>query len=424
MLKKLPGLFLLFTFAFLLSSQAQSVGIGTNTPNASAQLDVSSTSKGFLPPRMTYVQRSTILSPAAGLMIYCTDCGLKGEWQGYNGSEWTNMTGGSTQAALSALVTTSVSSIAQTTAVSGGNVMSDGGASVTARGVVWSTSSNPTVALSTKSTDGTGTGSFTSNLSGLTPNTTYYVRAYATNSAGTSYGNEVSFKTNAAPPPSNVTDIDGNIYPTVTIGTQVWMAENLRTTKYRDGSAIPVVASAITWALNRDNSTPSPMMCWYNNDQSAYTANKMGALYNWYAINSATNGNKNVCPSGWHVPSDAEWNVLIDNLDPLYNPTAITQSTTAGSKMKSTGTIQQGNGLWEPPNTDATNSSGFSGLPGGLRNAANGSFFDIGGLGHWWTSTEKSTLEVWYRSLFCNSGEVRRMPTGKAPGLSVRCLKD
>jgi uncharacterized protein (TIGR02145 family) len=221
--------------------------------------------------------------------------------------------------------------------------------------------------------------------------------------------------------PGTVTDASGNTYPTVTIGTQVWMAENLRTTKYRDGSNIPVVTDSTQWANNWNNGNPlsQPMMCWYNNDQTTYTANKFGALYNWYAINPATNGNKNVCPTGWHVPTDAEWNVLIANLDPSYIPTANgTQSTTAGGKMKSTGTQ-----YWLSPNTGATNSSGWSGLPGGYR-YYNGTFYSIGVYGGWWSSTEYYTNGAWSRGLNYNSGVVSRGYDYETSGFSVRCLRD
>ncbi len=209
--------------------------------------------------------------------------------------------------------------------------------------------------------------------------------------------------------PGSVTDASGNTYPTVTIGTQVWMAENLRTSKYRDGSNIPVVTDNTQWANNYNTNAKSPMMCWYNNDQATYTDNKFGALYNWYAINPATNGNKNVCPTGWHVPTDAEWTTLT---------TFLGGESVAGSKMKSTGTQ-----YWTSPNSDATNSSGWSGLPGGYRTSA-GTFSDIGGNGGWWSSTEFNTFTAWFRYLNYNNGGVYRLNNIKTFGFSVRCLKD
>jgi len=214
------------------------------------------------------------------------------------------------------------------------------------------------------------------------------------------------------PTPTSVTDASGNTYPIVTIGTQVWMAENLRTTKYSDGSNIPVVTSNTAWANNWNNGgnpLRQPMMCWYNNDQSTYTANKFGALYNWYAINPETNGNKNICPKGWHVPTYTEWGTLISFLG---------DGTVAGGKMKSTGTQ-----YWTSPNTDATNSSGFSGLPGGNRSYF-GSFDFIGNYGFWWSSTENATSLAWYRGLNYNNDNVGTSPNDKTTGMCVRCVMD
>ena len=208
-----------------------------------------------------------------------------------------------------------------------------------------------------------------------------------------------------------VMDIDDNVYPTVVIGTQVWMAENLRTTKYRDGSNIPLVTDNTQWAnnWNNGNSLQQPMMCWYNNDQVTYTANKFGALYNWYTINPATNGNKNVCPIGWHVPTDAEWTTLT---------TYLGGETVAGGKMKSTGTE-----YWYIPNRDATNSSGFSCLPGGIR-IHDGTFNENIISGSWWSSTEFRVEYAWSRLLTFSSGVIYRDDNAKINGYSVRCLKD
>jgi uncharacterized protein (TIGR02145 family) len=151
------------------------------------------------------------------------------------------------------------------------------------------------------------------------------------------------------------------------------------------------------------------MMCWYNNDQATYTANKFGALYNWYAVNSATNGNKNVCPTGWHVPTDAEWTTLVNFLG---------GESIAGGKMKSMGTQ-----YWNTPNNGASNSSGFSGLPGGYRNNE-GPFANVGNVGTWWSSTEFAPADSWNRDVvFSNSGITRNF-RGKPGGFSVRCIKD
>ena len=177
-------------------------GVGINSTGAaahpSALLDASSTTKGFLPPRMTATQRDAILNPATGLVVFCTDCGnlsVGGELQVYSGGMWRNMTGSA--AALSYLFvagTTAATSITRTTATSGGNITYDGGIVITARGVCWSTSPTPTIANS-KTTDGVTTGSYISSITGLTAATTYYVRAYATNAVVTAYGPQISFTT-------------------------------------------------------------------------------------------------------------------------------------------------------------------------------------------------------------------------------------
>ena len=174
------------------------VGIGIINPESSAMLDVTSTSKGFLPPRMTYAQRSTITSPAIGLIIFCTNCGsasVGGELQVFSGGIWRNLAGTAASFATPTIASTiAASNISFTTATSGGNITSDGGSTISARGVCWSTSQNPTIANS-KTIDAGTTGTFTSSLTGLTLNTLYYVRSYATNSSGTSYGTQISFTT-------------------------------------------------------------------------------------------------------------------------------------------------------------------------------------------------------------------------------------
>jgi hypothetical protein len=177
-------------------------GVGINPTGAaadpSAALDVSSTTKGFLPPRMTAAQRQLISNPATGLLVFCTDCGnlgVGGELQIYSGGLWKNMTGSA--AALSYLFvagTTAATRITRTTATSGGNITYDGGRVITASGVCWSTSPTPTIANS-KTTDGVTTGSYISSITGLTGATTYYVRAYATNAVVTAYGPQISFTT-------------------------------------------------------------------------------------------------------------------------------------------------------------------------------------------------------------------------------------
>jgi hypothetical protein len=174
---------------------------------------------------------------------------------------------------LPEVTTKLVSGITQTTAESGGNVINNGGADVTARGVCWSTTEKPTISPN-KTSDGTGNGDFASSITGLTANNKYYVRAYATNSEGTGYGNEVSFSTS----PLTISDADGNTYATVAIGTQVWMKENLKSTKYNDGTSISLVTVASDWTALRTHG-----YCWYDNNVSYQ--NIYGALYSWYTVN-------------------------------------------------------------------------------------------------------------------------------------------
>ena len=182
-----------------------------------------------------------------------------------------------------------------TTAATGGTITSDGGASTTARGVCWNTAQNPTIA-NYKTNENTGVGSFTSIIPCLTPNTTYYVRAYATNSVGTVYGSELNFTTQQVSQ-LTVTDIDGNVYHTVTIGTQVWMVENLKTTKYRNGVAIGTTTPATLSILSE--SLPTKYQWAYGGNESNVAI--YGRLYTWYTVTDS----RNIAPTGWHVSTDA-----------------------------------------------------------------------------------------------------------------------
>ena len=203
-------------------------------------------------------------------------------------------------------------------------------------------------------------------------------------------------------PGPNITDGEGNSYKTVTIGSQTWMAENLKVSKYNDGTTIPNIIDNTQW----QNDT-SGAWSYYNNDVANNT--KYGKLYNWYAVSKTTNGNKNVCPTGWHVPTDAEWTVLTDYLG---------GESIAGGKMKEVGTTS-----WNDPNADATNTSLFTGLPGGYR-LYNGDYDVIGNLGNWWSSTESNSNFAWLRNLYYSNGTAYGAVNVKRNGLSVRCLRD
>jgi len=206
---KIKNTLMILAFFSIIQLNAQ-VKIGDNPTiiDPSAILELQSSSKGLLIPRLTQAERNLISNPAAALMIWCSNCGVNGELQIFNGTNWTNACGGLASAAIPSLTTANVASITEISAVSGGNVLGDGGASVTQRGVCWNMSANPTTGLSTKTIDGAGTGVFTSNISGLASGTTYFLRAYATNAIGTAYGNELSFITlNPLLPPTSGTHL-------------------------------------------------------------------------------------------------------------------------------------------------------------------------------------------------------------------------
>jgi uncharacterized protein (TIGR02145 family) len=257
-------------------------------------------------------------------------------------------------------------------------------------------------------------------MSGLEPYKHYYVKAYATNSAGTAYGEELSFKT--LWDQSQVADMEGNLYGTVQIGDQVWLSENLRSTKYADGNPIPMVEENVAWSqLSKDEKA----FCWYANDP----ANKgnYGALYTWSAaMNSegsstmVPSGVQGVCPSGWHLPSDEEWKQLEIFLGMSREEAdmEIWRGSDEGGKLKS-----PGNSIWEEPNTGATNESGFSAFPAGYRNAS-GNFNLQGCYAVFWTSTENSLQEGWHRNLLCDYSQVYRFYYNKIGGFSVRCMKN
>lgn len=207
---------------------------------------------------------------------------------------------------------------------------------------------------------------------------------------------------------TTVTDIDGNFYNTVTIGTQVWMKENLKTTTFNDGTPISEVTDFTEWlSLN------TPGYCWYDNNENA-NKETYGALYNWTAVVSGK-----LCPTGWHIPSDQEWQTLVLFIDPDAEA-GFSESVDGGSKLKESGTVH-----WSEPNDDATNEYGFSALPGGCRLIYNNlNFYGIYEFGFWWSSTEYNDTRIWIVDMGYNYTNLARYTSAKLNGESVRCVKD
>jgi uncharacterized protein (TIGR02145 family) len=211
--------------------------------------------------------------------------------------------------------------------------------------------------------------------------------------------------------PTKIIDEEGNDYKTVTIGTQVWMAENLKTTKYNDGTVIPLVTDTTAWSK-----LTTAAYCWYDNDTVTNKAT-YGAIYNWFAV-----GTGKLCPTGWHVPTDAEYNTLelYLGVDSAHIDSWGWRGTDQGAQMKNTtGWGAGGNG---------TNTSGFSALPGGYRHAVNGAFSALGTITYWWSSSEDASIisptVSWHRRLDGVNSDIYKATCGKRAGISVRCIKD
>jgi uncharacterized protein (TIGR02145 family) len=318
-----------------------------------------------------------LISSLSALLLFCIFWGCKKE----------------IQPVVPVLATSAVSGITLTGASGGGSITSDGGEPITARGVCWSTAEDPTI-NDDLTNDGSGDGSFSSAITGLKPGTVYYVRAYATNKVGTAYGESVSFTT-----ADTEADIDDNIYRVISIGPQIWMIENLRTTRFNDGSSIPFVPDFQDWS-----DANGPAYCYYNNDD--VNGPVYGALYNWHAVATGK-----LCPSGWHVPSDQEWTELTDYLGGLAQ---------ASAKLK-----EAGNSHWNPPNEASTNESGFTALPGGYRSWTDGAFFSLGDNCSIWSSTPDDSYNSWSRAMVnYSTPDVIVNSAYNGYGISVRCMMD
>ena len=305
------------------------------------------------------------------------------------------------------VTTSSATEVSYLTFTTGGNVTFDGGSTVTERGIIWSQTQIPTISLPTKTVNGSGNGSFTSYMFDLTPNTVYYVRSYATNSAGTGYGMTDTVQTRAwVNCPGNITDIDNNMYNVVTIGYQCWTKENLKVSRYKNGDGIPIIVNNNSWA-----SLTMGIRSWYENDSITYEE-PYGNLYNWYAATDT----RGVCSSGWHVPTDEEWSTLTDYLG---------GEGVAGGKMKVVGDA------YVEGNLGATNSTGFNGYGGGFREGVeesgttNGSFHRLKLLGIFWSSSSiLNDNRSWSRYMIYHSDDIVRTYEKKGRGFSVRCLRD
>jgi uncharacterized protein (TIGR02145 family) len=318
------------------------------------------------------------------------------------------------------VTTDAVKDITNTTAICTGNVTSCGGSWWVDRGICFSDIiTDPTLSNNYSWADaGSHTGTFNAYMEYLTPGITYYVRAYASNNAGNGYGKVISFITsgnvtgdvvfNPDLTYGSLTDIDGNTYKTIKIGSQTWMAENLKTAKYNNGSEIPFVNGLSDW-INRNTYG----YCWYLNDPVRFK-NVYGALYNWHTVNTGR-----LCPEGWHVPSDAEWTELI---------TYAGGDTIAGRQLKEAGSAH-----WINTSAKVTNGTGFTALPGGNRwgviTEPVSYFTELGYSGNFWSTTEFSDPVHGYygaysRTFFYGWDECAPSAFTKDQGLSVRCVQD
>lgn len=366
------------------SLHAQNVGVNEDgsSPHPTSILEVKSSSKGMLIPRLTDVQRIAISNPAKGLMLYNldTDC-----LNFYNGTQWVEYCG------------IPICNPAPTSSAAGNDQLN-------VIGVKTTLSANTP-------TEGTGSWVIISGDGGTLdsvnlPNSVFrgiagnlYVLRWIISNDCRSTQDEVVIS--FLPPPcgaiTSVTDIDGIVYPTVSIGSQCWTAENLKTTKYADGTAIPNQQVQATWVGLTSGA-------WCNFDNVAANNATYGKLYNWFAVNN----NKKLCPTGWHVPTDSEWTIMVNFLG---------GNSSAGGALKSTGA------LWTAPNVGATNESGFSGMPGGLRNYL-GNFNFLNTWGYYWTATENDATKSWGRNMTNSTTASQRVSQDKQVGFSVRCVKD
>lgn len=292
-----------------------------------------------------------------------------------------------------AIQTSEAKAITTTSALCGGVITSDGESPILTKGICWSTLPSPTITDNVVE-DVLDSDSIKVTLSGLTVYTKYYVRPFALNAVDTVYGEETSFTTQGG----TVTDIDGNVYHTISIGSQVWMAENLNVTRYRNGDSISLASDNSNW--NNPFTLPGAgAYCYYNNDPGQGIV--YGALYNFMAANGQ------IAPEGWHVPTESEWKILAHN----------------NGLQKEAGTTH-----WKAPNVEATNDNGFSARPGGSRNFV-GTFDFIRKSAYFWSSTSVSDFYGfasggYYILLSYDVGYYSDGGIDQKYGFSIRCVKD
>ena len=307
---------------------------------------------------------------------------------------------------LPTVTTDALGTVSQTGVWAGGAVTADGGAEVTARGMCWSTGLLPVI-TDAKVLWGQGLGPFTGWVLDLAPGTRYHMRAYATNSQGTAYGDTVAFTT--LPGIDTVNDVDGNVYHTVTIGNQVWMVENLKVTHFKDGTPIANVV--------QDDWMDYPYAAWCDYLENPDWSGSFGRLYNWAAVADP----KGLAPEGWRVARENDWQILEMTVGMLSATADLLgwRGSDEGGKLKDAGVDN-----WVIPNTGATNEVGFTAVPGGIR-SADGHESSVQLVGFYWTSTIEDIYrtEAWMRRIDYNRTDIFRHHFPKGCGMSVRCIK-
>lgn len=309
------------------------------------------------------------------------------------------------------LTTTELSNFTYNSATCKGIITSDGGATITDRGICWGLNPNPTID-DIKTTDSTGgTGSFTVNITGLRNNATFFARTYATNSEGTNYGQEISFTLWLNVADNAAIDVDNNSYSSVKIGNQVWLSENLVATHYRNGDPIQNLTM-----LHDEQWVTATTGAYCDYNDLSENAGLYGHLYNWYTVNDS----RNVCPTGWHIPTKDDWQTLIDYLG---------GTDVAAFQLKDNGS--NGN-LWTESNFISNYASGFSALPAGIRtsnlnNPTKSNYLTLGSDGVFWAKEAYGDFNphlAYYAHINSTGWAVVDYNANKIAGLSIRCIKD